>query len=97
MRRIDLGVFESAEATPDGGLDGAGHRGGNEIGDLVSFATFLGPELHRHGGAERAAGVIKAWADDDAAILGEAETVAYRAHHKEAAEILHRARELATA
>jgi hypothetical protein len=43
MRRIDLGVFESA---------------GNEIGDLVSLAVFLGPELQRPGGAERAAAVM---------------------------------------
>jgi hypothetical protein len=97
MRRIDLGVFESADGTLDGGLDGEGRRDGNEIGDLVSFAAFLGPELRRHGGAERAAGVIKHWADSDVALLDEAKVIAHREHHEEAAEILRRAHDLAIA
>jgi hypothetical protein len=96
MRRIDLGVFEPADRTPDGSLDGERRRG-NEIGDLVSLATFLGPELHRSGGGQRAAGVMKQWADGDAALLAEAETIAHREHHEDAAEILHCARDLATA
>jgi hypothetical protein len=40
MRRIDLGVFEPADRTPDGSLDGERRRG-NELGDVVSLATFL--------------------------------------------------------
>jgi hypothetical protein len=97
MRRIDLGVFESVDGSPDGALDGQGRPDGNEISDLVSFAAFLGPELHRHGGADRAASVIKVWADSDPARLGQAITVARRGHHEEAAVILRRARELLTA
>jgi hypothetical protein len=81
MRRIDLGVFESA---------------GSEIGDLVSLAVFLGPELQRPGGAERAAVVMKQWADGDPALLEQAETVAHREHHEDAAGILHRAHDIAT-
>jgi hypothetical protein len=96
MRRIDFGVFEPADHTPDGSLDGEGRRG-NEIGDLVSLATFLGPELHRADGAERAAVVMKQWADGDAALLAEAETIAHRERHEDAAEILHHAHGLATA
>jgi hypothetical protein len=81
MRRIDLGVFESA---------------GNEIGDLVSLAVFLGPELQRPGGAECAAAVMKQWADGDPALLALAETIAHREHHEHAADILHRAHDIAT-
>ena len=86
MRRIDLGVFEPADRIPDGSL----------IGDLVSLATFLGPESRRPDGAERAAIVMKQWADGDAALLAEAETIAHREHHEDAAEILHHAHDLAT-
>jgi hypothetical protein len=95
MRRIDLGVFEPADRTPYGSLDGERRRG-NQIGDLVSLATFLGPELHRPGGGQRAAGVMKQWADGDAVLLAEAETIAHREHHEDAAEILHHAHDLAT-
>jgi hypothetical protein len=95
MRRFDLGVFEPADRTPHDSLDGERRRG-NDLGDLVSLATFLGPELHRSDGAERAAVVIKQWADGDAALLAEAETIAHREHHEEAAEILHHAHDLAT-
>jgi hypothetical protein len=95
MRRFDLGVFEPADRTPDGSFDEARRRG-NELGDLVSLATFLGPELHRSDGAERAAVVMKQWADGDAALLAEAETIAHREHHEDAAEILHHAHDLAT-
>jgi hypothetical protein len=96
MRRFDLGVFEPADRTTDGTFDGERPRG-NEIGDLVSLATFLGPESHRPDGAERAAVVIKQWAESDAALLAEAETIAHRERHEDAAEILHRARKLAIA
>jgi hypothetical protein len=95
MRRIDFGVFEPADRTPDGSLDSEPRRG-NEIGDLVSLATFLGPELHRADGAARAAVVMKQWADGDAALLAEAETIAHRDSHEDAAEILHHAHDLAT-
>jgi hypothetical protein len=95
MRRFDLGVFEPADRTPDGSFDEARRRG-NELGDLVSLATFLGPELHRSDGAQRAAVVMKQWADGDAALLAEAETIAHREHHEDAAEILHHAHDLAT-
>jgi hypothetical protein len=95
MRRFDLGVFEPADRTPYDSLD-AERRRGNDLGDLVSLATFLGPELHRPGGGQRAAGVMKQWADGDAALLAEAETIAHREHHEEAAEILHHAHDLAT-
>lgn len=87
MRRIDFGVFEPADHTQDGSL----------IGDLVSLATFLGPESHRPDGAERAAVVMKQWAEGDAALLADAETIAHREHHEDAAEILHHAHDLATA
>jgi hypothetical protein len=95
MRRFDLGVFKPADRTPYGSFDEARRRG-NELGDLVSLATFLGPELHRSDGAQRAAVVMKQWADGDAALLAEAETIAHREHHEDAAEILHHAHDLAT-
>jgi hypothetical protein len=95
MRRFDLGVFEPADRTAYDSLDGDQRRG-NDLGDLVSLATFLGPELYRSDGAERAAVVMKQWADGDAALLAEAETIAHREHHEEAAEILHHAHDLAT-
>ena len=95
MRRIDFGAFEPADRTPDAGFDGERRRR-NEIGDLVSLATFLGPELQRPGGGERAAVAMKQWAESDAALLADAETIAHRGHHEDAAEILHHARDLAT-
>jgi hypothetical protein len=85
MRRIDLGVFEPAEHIPADRL----------IGDLVSMATFLGPESRRPDGAARAAVVMKEWADGNPALLAEAETIAHREHHEDAAEILHHAHDLA--
>lgn len=95
MKRIDFGVFEPTDRTPDVGSDGERPRR-NELGDLVSLATFLGPELQRPGGAERAAVAMKQWAESDAALLADAETIAHRGHHEDAAEILHQARDLAT-
>ena len=95
MRRIDFGVLEPADRTQDAGFDGERRRG-NEIGDLVSLATFLGPELQRPGGAECAAVAMKQWAESDVALLAEAETIAHREHHEDAAEILHHAHDLAT-
>ena len=96
MRRFDLGVFEPADRTSYASIDGDRRRG-NDLGDLVSLATFLGPELHRADGAGRAAVVMKQWADGDAALLAEAETIAHREHHEDAAEILHHAHDLAAA
>ena len=86
MKRFDLGVFEPADLTPDGSL----------IGDLVSLATLLGPELHRPDSGERAAVEIEQWAESDPALLEEAETIAHREHHEDAAKILQRAHDLAT-
>jgi hypothetical protein len=87
MKRIDLGVFEPADHIPASRL----------IGDLVSLATFLGPELHRApDGAARAAVAMKQWADGDPALIAQAETIAHREHHEDAAEILHHAHDLAT-
>jgi hypothetical protein len=86
MRRFDLGVFEPADPTPNPSL----------IGDLVSLATFLGPESHRPDGVERAAIAIKQWAESDPVLLAEAETIAHREHHEDAAQILHHAHDLAT-
>jgi len=52
--------------------------------------------LQRPGGAERAAAVMKQWADGDPALLALAETIAHREHHEDAAGILHRAHDIAT-
>jgi hypothetical protein len=38
---------------------------------------------------------MKQWADGDPALLAEAETIAHREHHEDAAEILHHAHDLA--
>ncbi len=38
---------------------------------------------------------MKEWADGDAALLADAETIAHREHHEDAAEILHHAHDLA--
>lgn len=88
-------MFESADRTSYDSLDGERRRG-NDLGDLVSSATFLGPELQRPGGAKRAAVVMKQWAESDATLLAEAETIAHSEHHEDAAEILHHAHDLAT-
>jgi hypothetical protein len=53
MRRFDLGVFEPADRTSYDSLDGERRRG-NDLGDLVSLATFLGPELQRPPAAQNA-------------------------------------------
>ena len=66
------------------------------ISDLVSVGDFLGPEIHRTGGIDQAASAVREWADDDIAIIEEAETVAWKQHHDYSAEILHRAKLLAT-
>jgi hypothetical protein len=39
---------------------------------------------------------MKQWAESDAALLAEAETIAQRERHEDAAEILHHAHDLAT-
>jgi len=76
-----IATRESARESPARLLVGEGRPDGNEISDLGSFAAFLGPELHRDGGADRAADVIEMWADSVRALLVEAETVALRRHH----------------
>jgi hypothetical protein len=39
---------------------------------------------------------MKQWAESDATLLAEAETIAHSEHHEDAAEILHHAHDLAT-
>jgi hypothetical protein len=65
------------------------------IRDLVSVGDFLGPEIHRTGGIDLAASAVREWADDDVAMI-EAETIAAKQHRDYSAEILHRAKLLAT-
>jgi hypothetical protein len=64
--------------------------------DLVSLGDFLAPEMHRTGGIDEAASAVREWADDDLAMIQEAETIAWNQHQDYSAEILHRARLLAT-
>jgi hypothetical protein len=64
--------------------------------DLVSLGDFLAPEVHRTGGIDEAASAVREWADDDLAMIQEAETIAWNQHQDYSAEILHRARLLAT-
>jgi hypothetical protein len=66
------------------------------IRDLVSLGDFLGPEIHRIGGIDRAASAVREWVDDDVAMIAEAETIASNRHLDDSAEILHRAKLLAT-
>ena len=66
------------------------------ISDLVSLGDFLGPEIHRTGGIDQAASAVREWADDDVAVIQEAETIAWNRHLDYSAEILHRAKLLAT-
>lgn len=66
------------------------------IRDLVSLGDFLGPEIHRMGGIDRAASAVREWADDDLAMIEEAETIASNQHRDYSAEILHRAKVLAS-
>jgi hypothetical protein len=68
----------------------------DEVRDLVSLGDFLAPEIHRVGGIDEAASAVREWADDDLAIIEEAESVALNQHRDYSAEILHRARLLAT-
>jgi hypothetical protein len=65
------------------------------IRDLVSLGDFLGPEIHRVGGIDRAASAVREWVEDDVAMLEEAETIASNRHLEDSAEILHRAKRLA--
>ena len=67
-----------------------------EVRDLVSVGDFLAPEMHRTGGIDQAASAVREWADDDVAMIQEAETIAWNQHRDYSAEILHRARLLAT-
>ena len=67
-----------------------------EVRDLVSVGDFLAPEMHRTGGIDQAATAVREWADDDVAMIEEAETIAWNQHRDYSAEILHRAKLLAT-
>ena len=67
-----------------------------EVRDLVSLGDYLAPEMHRAGGIDEAASAVREWADDDVAMIEEAETIASNQHRDYSAEILHRARLLAT-
>ena len=67
-----------------------------EVRDLVSLGDYLAPEMHRTGGIDEAASAVREWADDDVAMIGEAETVAWDQHRDYSAEIPHRARLLAS-
>jgi hypothetical protein len=73
---------------------GRGHA--QRVRDLVSVGDFLAPEMHRTGGIDEAASAVREWADDNVAMIWEAETIAWNQHHDYSAEILHRARLLAT-
>jgi hypothetical protein len=66
------------------------------IRDLVSLGDFLGPEIHRTGGIDLAASAVREWAEDDVAMIEAAETIASNQHRDYSAEILHRAKLLAT-
>ena len=72
--------------------DGRRTRG---VLDLISLGDFLAPELHRTGGIDQAALALAEWVDD-VAVLDEAESIALDQHHDESAEILHRAKVLAS-
>jgi hypothetical protein len=67
-----------------------------EVRDLVTVGDFLAPEMHRTGGIDDAASAVREWADDDVAMIEEAETIALNEHRDYSSEILHRARLLAT-
>ena len=68
---------------------------GVTISDLVSLGDFLGPEIHRTGGIDQAAAAVREWADDDVAMIQQAEAIAWNRHLDYSAEILHRAKLLA--
>jgi hypothetical protein len=68
----------------------------DEVRDLISLGDFLAPEMHCTGGIDEAAAAVREWVDDDVAMIEEAETVAWNQHRDYSAEILHRARLLAT-
>jgi hypothetical protein len=68
----------------------------DEVRDLVSLGDFLAPEMHRSGGLDEAASAVREWVDDDAVMIDEAETIAWDQHRDYSAEILHRAKLLAT-
>ncbi len=68
----------------------------DEVRDLVSLGDFLAPEMHRVGGIDEAASAVREWADDDVAMIDEAEIIASNQHRDYSAEILHRAKLLAT-
>jgi hypothetical protein len=68
----------------------------DEVRDLVSLGDFLAPEMHRTGGLDEAASAVREWVDDNVVMIEEAETIAEDQHRDYSAEILHRAKLLAT-
>jgi hypothetical protein len=68
----------------------------DEVRDLVSLGDFLAPEMHRSGGLDEAASAVREWVDDNVVMIEEAETIAEDQHRDYSAEILHRAKLLAT-
>jgi hypothetical protein len=67
-----------------------------EVRDLVSLGDFLAPEMHRVHGIDEAALAVRGWAEDNVAMIEEAETIASNQHRDYSAEILHRAKLLAS-
>lgn len=82
--------FEQAEALEALVVTGEDRPHDEEVEDLVHLADFLAPELHRAVPTD-AAEAITEWAEGDADLLSEAETVAREEHHEESAELLHQA------
>jgi hypothetical protein len=92
--RADRGRTEEGRYEAFGDLVPLRHAA--EVRDLVSVGDFLAPEMHRTGGIDQAATAVREWADDDVAMIQEAETIASNQHRDYSAEILHRAKLLAT-
>jgi hypothetical protein len=75
----------------------AGFTQADDLRDLVRIGDFLAPETHRQGGVDEAASAVREWAEDDVEMLAAAENIARHQHQDDSAQILHRARVLATA
>lgn len=88
--------FTQAETLESSVAERMRRQQADDLRDLVRIGDFLAPETHRQGGVDEAASAVREWAEDDVAMIAAAENIARRQHQDDSAEILHRARVLAT-
>jgi hypothetical protein len=96
VKRLKMSSRDFRQAAALEASVGHSREHADEVRDLVSVGDFLAPEMHRSGGIDEAAAAVREWVDDNVVIIEEAETIAWDQHRDYSAEILHRAKLLAT-